>query len=61
MFDGLVKLSLREHGGQAPSVIEEVQVVVLNMGAEATYHKGVSSGTIAVPQAGGINPHLSFT
>lgn len=59
--DGLVKLSLRQQDGQVPSVLDEVQVVVLNKGAEASYHKGASSGTLAVPQAGGKNPHLSFT
>ena len=59
--DGLVKLSLRQLGGQAPSVVDEVHVVVLNNGAEASYHNGVSSGSLAVPQTAGKNPHLSFT
>ena len=59
--DGLVKLSLREHDGQGPAVVDEVTVVVLNRGSEALYHKEVSSGTLAVPQAGSDNPHVSFT
>jgi hypothetical protein len=57
--DGIVKLSLREHGGHGPS--DEVPVVVLNKGSEAPYFKGISSGTLAAPRAGGDTPHLSFT
>ena len=59
--DGLIKLSLREHGGQEPKVVDDVTVVALNRGLEAPYHNGLSSGTLAVPQAGGKNPHMSFT
>ncbi len=59
--DGLVKLSLREQGSEGPTVADEVTVVVLNKGAEAAYHKGVCSGALAVPAAGGDNPHVSFT
>lgn len=58
--DGIVKLSLQAHGKKGNSITDEVQVIVLNKGTEASYLNGINSGEITIPKSGVDDTHVNF-